>query len=212
MIKKYYVNNLELEINDNEITSVVSSSCCFVIKALKEKYHLNIVSNIFKENEKLIKVMIPNSKKSVEVIKLLDIENLLELKYKDLGIEEKVKVMIATHLVSSNEVIVFDDVLSYLNNDIKNKIIKYLKAKKITLINFTSDIEETLLGENLIVLDNNQIILCGKTLEVLKNEKILKDLGIYLPFIVDLSIQLSLYKLINKIYIDNKKLIGDLWK
>lgn len=212
MIKKYYVNNLELEINDNEITSVVGSSCYFVIKALKEKYHLNIVSNIFKENEKLVKVMIPNSKKSVGVIKLLDIENLLELKYKDLGIEEKVKVMIATHLVSSNEVIVFDDVLSYLNNDIKNKIIKYLKAKKITLINFTSDIEETLLGENLIVLDNNQIILCGKTLEVLKNEKVLKDLGVYLPFIVDLSIQLSLYKLINKLYIDNKKLIGDLWK
>ncbi len=212
MIKKYYVNNLELEINDNEITSVVSSSCCFVIKALKEKYHLNIVSNIFKENEKLVKVMVPNSKKSIEVIKLLDIENLLELKYKDLGIEEKVKVMIATHLVSPNEVIVFDDVLSYLNNDIKNKIIKYLKTKKITLINFTSDIEETLLGENLIVLDNNQIILCGKTLEVLKNEKILKDLGIYLPFIVDLSIQLNLYKLISKIYIDNKKLIGDLWK
>jgi ABC-type molybdate transport system ATPase subunit len=212
MKKNYYINNLELEINDNEITSIVGSSWHFIMKELKEKYHLNIISNIFKENEKLVKMIISNSKRSMEIIKLLNISHLLEFKYKDLGVEDKVKVMIATHLTSLNEVVVFDDILSYLSNDLKIKITKYLKKNKVTLINFTSEIEEVLLGENLIVLENSQIILSGKVEEVLNNEKKLKDLGTYLPFIIDLSIQLGLYKLINKIYFDNKKLIGDLWK
>jgi ABC-type cobalamin/Fe3+-siderophores transport system ATPase subunit len=212
MKKNYYINNLELEINDNEITSIVGSSWHFIIKELKEKYHLNIISNIFKENEKLVKMIISNSKRSMEIIKLLNISHLLEFKYKDLGVEDKVKVMIATHLNSLNEVVVFDDILSYLNNDLKIKIVKYLKKNKVTLISFTSEIEEVLLGENLIVLEDSQIILSGKVEEILNNEKKLKDLGIYLPFIIDLSIQLGLYKLINKIYFDNKKLIGDLWK
>lgn len=212
MKKNYYINNLELEINDNEITSIVGSSWHFIMKELKEKYHLNIISNIFKENEKLVKMIISNSKRSMEIIKLLNISHLLEFKYKDLGVEDKVKVMIATHLNSLNEVVVFDDILSYLSNDLKIRIVKYLKKNKVTLINFTSEIEEVLLGENLVVLEDSQIILSGKVEEVLNNEKKLKDLGIYLPFIIDLSIQLGLYKLINKIYFDNKKLIGDLWK
>lgn len=212
MKKQYHINNLELEINDNELTSIIGSSCYEIVKHLKEDYHINTITNIFKKHNKQVKIMIPNSKKSDEIIKLLNIKDLLESNYEDLGIEDKVLVMITSHLSGEKELIIFDDILSFLNNSLKNKIIKYLKTKKITLINFTSNIEETLLGDNLIVLENSQIVLSGKNIDVLKNEKELKDLGLYLPFIVDLSIQLNLYKLLNKIYIDDKKLMGDLWK
>lgn len=210
MIKKYYLKNLEIK--GKEITSVIGSSKRFLINLLYEKYKIDVVGDIFKYTNILVNIMIPNSKKSKEIIKLFEIENLLLENYEDLGIADKVIVRIATHLSFESNIIIFDDILSYLNKDKKNKVMKYIKSKKITLINFTSNIEEALYGENLIILNNNEIILCNKTLEVLKNEKQLKDLGIYLPFIVDLSIQLNLYGLVKKIYKEEKKLIGDLWK
>jgi hypothetical protein len=52
----------------------------------------------------------------------------------------------------------------------------------------------------------------GKTLDVLKNEKILKRLGFSLPFMLDLSIQLELYGLINKTYLNKEGLVKNLWK
>ena len=210
MIKKDYLNNLEIK--NKEITSIVGNSKNTLINLLCKKYKIDIVNDLFKFTNNLVKVMIPNSKKSQELIKLFEIENLLEENYEELGIEDKPIIKIATHLSFESNIIIFNDILSYLNRDKKEKVIKYIKSKKITLINITSDVEEVLYGDNLIVLNNNEIIFSGKTLEVLKNEKQLKDLGIYLPFIIDLSIQLNLYGLIKKIYKDEKKLIGDLWK
>ena len=210
MIKKDYLNNLEIK--NKEITSIVGNSKNTLINLLCKKYKIDIVNDLFKFTNNLVKVMIPNSKKSQELIKLFEIENLLEENYEELGIEDKAIIKIATHLSFESNIIIFNDILSYLNRDKKEKVIKYIKSKKITLINITSDVEEVLYGDNLIVLNNNEIIFSGKTLEVLKNEKQLKDLGIYLPFIIDLSIQLNLYGLIKKIYKDEKKLIGDLWK
>ena len=210
MIKKFFTN--DLKIKEKEITSVIGSSKRSLIEFLHEKYNIEVVGDLFKTTNKLVNVIIPNSKKSKDLIKTFEIENLLEENYEDLGIEEKCIVKIASYLSFESNIIIFDDVMSYLNKEMKEKIIKYIKTKKITLINFTSDIEEVLYGQNLIVIDNDKIVLQGTTIEVLKNEKQLKDLGLYLPFIVDLSIQLNLYGLLKKIYTTEKKLIGDLWK
>ena len=52
----------------------------------------------------------------------------------------------------------------------------------------------------------------GKTLSVLNEEKILRRLGLGLPFIVELNKYLMDYKLIDKYYLTNKKLVGAIWK
>ena len=46
---------------------------------------------------------------------------------------------------------------------------------------------------------------------VLKEEKILKRIGFGLPFVVDLSVQLKLYKVLDKVYFDMESLVKDLW-
>ncbi len=212
MGKLYNFDNLNLEFKNNEITSILGDNNNQIVKNLKDKYKIITVDNLFNNKDKLVEVMIPAFKKNEYIIKSLGLKNLFSKKYGELGIEEKSLVMIISSLLVAKDIIIFNDVLSYLDNKTKQKIINYIKRHKLTLINFTSDIEETLLSDNVIIIKENKIILSGRTLDVLKNEKQLKLLGISLPFVVDLSIQLGLYELIKKIYVSNKKLIGDLWK
>ena len=91
-------------------------------------------------------------------------------------------------------------------------LLNYLNSKKITLINVTSDMEDVLYTDYVLCLYNGIDAIDGKSLEVLKNEKILKRLGLSLPFMIDLSIQLELYGLINRVYLNKEAMVKNLWK
>ncbi len=212
MKKTFFLKSLTMEVNLNKITSIIGNSKEIVISLLKDQYQLVSIDNLFNKENKLVSKMIPNSQKGLEIIKILNLKPILNKYYNDLGVEDKCLVNLAIYLPTIKDFIILDDIISYLNETKKIKVLKYLKDQKITVLNFTSDIEETLLGDDIIVLDNNKIVLSGDKTDVLKNEKLLKNLGLYLPFIIDISIQLNLYGLINKIYLDSKKLLGDLWK
>ena len=66
----------------------------------------------------------------------------------------------------------------------------------------TTDMEDVLYTDYIMCLYDGISAIDGKTLEVLKNEKLLKRLGFNLPFMLDLSIQLELYGLLNKSYLN----------
>lgn len=125
---------------------------------------------------------------------------------------EEIKIQIISSLISPKKTIVFFNILTFVNSDLKKKIIERLKEQGHQIINYTSEIEETLYLEYMVVLNKNQIIMEGLTKEVLKEEKILKKLGFNLPFIVELSSGLKYYNMVNKIYYDIESLVEDLWK
>ena len=105
-----------------------------------------------------------------------------------------------------------DDILIDLDTRTKILLLNYLNSKKIMLINVTSNLEDTLYTDYTLCLFNGINAIDGKTLDVLKNEKILKRLGFSLPFMLDLSIQLELYGLIGKTYLNKESLVKNLWK
>jgi energy-coupling factor transport system ATP-binding protein len=82
----------------------------------------------------------------------------------------------------------------------------------ITLINVTSNMEDLLFTDYTLCLYKKIIAVYGKTMEVIKNEKVLKRIGFNLPFIYDLSIQLKLYGLIKKETVNEEKLVNEIWK
>lgn len=125
---------------------------------------------------------------------------------------DELKLKILSNLNSKERTIVFFNCLTYLDNDFKEILIKYLKQKNKRIINYTTEIEETLLLDYLIVFHEGKVIMEGLKELVLKEEKILNKLGFRLPFIVELSIGLKYYGLVNKIYFDKEKLVNDLWK
>ena len=133
------------------------------------------------------------------------------LQKKDLTLIDQIKINILCNLTSSKPVLVFMDILTYLDSNFKKEVIKYLKEKNKRIINYTSNIEETLMLEYIIIIQNDIIIMEGLKESVLQEEKIIKKLGFSLPFIVDLSSGLKYYNLVTKIYFDNERVVNDLW-
>ncbi len=143
-----------------------------------------------------------------DILKLFNCEY---LKTKtNLTLIDTIKINILSNLEASN-IIIFLNVLTYLDLSFKKELITYLKDHHIRIINYTTDIEESLLLEYIIVIHDNKVIMEGKKEDILSEEKILKKLGFNLPFIVDLSLGLKYYNLVNEIYFDNESLVQKLW-
>lgn len=112
---------------------------------------------------------------------------------------------------NTSKMIVLNDTFYRLNYNEILIIIDLFKKQQMKFIYITSDIEKSLFCDKIFVFNNDEIVLNGLKENVLKEEKVLKRLGFGLPFVVDLSLQLNYYDVLNKIYFDMSSLIGDLW-
>lgn len=134
---------------------------------------------------------------------------------KRLDLSAKVKLSIARSLITKPKVLILDNILSSLDEkDLKlvtKNLEKYVNNGGI-ILNFTTEIEETLLGSKIIITNNERIILQGYTLSVLNEEKIMKRLGYNLPFIIQLNKYLKDYELINYYVFTYRKLVDEIWK
>lgn len=144
----------------------------------------------------------------------LKIKNILEKEPYSISNEEKWLVSLASALVINPNILFIDN--GFKLNPKKRKLVlevleKYNK-KGMTIINFTSNVEEVLYGDEVIVLNNGKVILEGKKEDVLENEEVLEKVGLGVPFIVALSNKLKFYDLIDKTYFEEEKLVDDLWK
>ena len=107
--------------------------------------------------------------------------------------------------------VIFNESLSSLSNKEKKEIFDLLDKQNINYVNVTSNIEDALFGDYIIVYDEDMKVLEGNKEMVLKNEKLLKKLGFGVPFVVDLSIQLMYYDILDKVYYDVDNLLEALW-
>ena len=110
-----------------------------------------------------------------------------------------------------SKIVVFNESLSVLSNKEKKEIFDLLDKQNINYVNVTSNIEDSLFGDYVIVYDEDMKVLEGNMEMVLKNEKTLKKLGFGVPFVVDLSIQLMYYDILDRVYYDVDNLLEALW-
>ena len=147
--------------------------------------------------------------------KRFKLTHLLERDPNSLGSSDKVKMKILCALIIKPKIIVLDNIMSEL--DYRDKylvfnILEEFKRDKGIVINITNDIEETLNSERIIIIHDNKLVCDGKTLSVLNEEKLLKRLGVGIPFIVELNKYFMDYGMINRYYLTNERLVGALWK
>lgn len=143
------------------------------------------------------------------------LDHLLEKDPNSLGSSDKVKMKLLSSLIIKPNVLVIDSVLCELDYEDKKLVFNILKEytkNQGVVINLTRDMEETLWSDRIIVLHDKKIACDGKTLSVLNEEKLLKRLGLGMPFIVELNKYLMDYGMINKYSLTNEKLVGEIWK
>ena len=112
--------------------------------------------------------------------------------------------------------IVIDDLIDYLNSRDKMVIYELIKKRhkqfKKTILVCSNNAYGMIYFKRILVLNKGIIKFDGTLKKISEIERVFDELGIYMPFIVDLSIKLKLYNLIDKIYTDNVKLVNDIWK
>lgn len=155
------------------------------------------------------------SNKVLNIADYLNITELLNISINLLNTNQKQLVCIASALVHNPKILILDEALSLLDPESKKmvlNILKDLKRKGLCIINISHDIEDTLISDEVIVLDNGNILLKGKKNKIYKNEKLLNSLGYDLPFMVELSNRLMFYGLIDHVIYDMKEMVDTLWK
>ena len=160
-------------INDETIRcNNVKDQLLYYVK--KYKYRLDILDDRFNE-----------------IIKMLNInENILDKDVFDISESEYYKVLIGSILLYNPEVIIFDDILCFFDEENKLKIFKLAnKLKKFfgkTVIFVTSDIDSVYeFVDEVIVIDNAKILLSGNKKDVYKEYDLLKKNRIRIPNIVE---------------------------
>lgn len=145
----------------------------------------------------------------------LKLTSSMELNPKFLSLSSKAKLLIASALITNPKILVIDNLLKCLDKNDYELVKDYLneyKNNKGIVLNFTEEIEETLIGDQIIITDEKRVLISGKTLSVLNEERLLKRLGIGLPFIILLNKYLKDYELINNYILNYDELAGELWK
>ncbi len=172
-----------------------------------------LVSNELKYRLKELKMSTSDIKNRIdEVNTFFNVNKIIHKKIRDLSVNDRVLIKILSYAIYNPSYIAIDDLLIYLDTRTKILLLNYLHAKGITLINVTTNMEDVLYTDYILCLYDGINAIDGRTLDVLKNEKVLKRLGFDLPFYYDLSIQLELYGLIKKVYLNKEAMVSNIWK
>lgn len=155
-------------------------------------------------------------KRILEVSSLFKINKLLDKKTSDLTNSEKQTLLIAIALLHKPRILLLDNAFSMMNrktkDQIKKSIKEYQKNNSLTVIQATTNLEEVVDTDYLYIMNDGDIILEGEPLIVLKEDILLNRLGLSLPFMVDLSLKLEFYELLDKIEVDIDRMVNTLWK
>lgn len=150
-----------------------------------------------------------------ELVEYFDAVYILDKKTSDLTEEEKALVSLLLAIVHSPEILIMDDPFSMMGVDYRKKILSklfdYASLKEMTIVFSSSRLEDVILSDYIYVLNDGMIVMEGKPLSILKEDVRLKKMGLELPFMVNLSLMLEFYEILDDVYLDMEKLVVKLW-
>lgn len=152
----------------------------------------------------------------VGLVQYFDVTYLLDKKISDLTEEERALVQILLAVIHKPSLLIMDDPFCMMRTSFRKKVISklvsFLKLNHMTMVYSTSNLEDTLFSDTMIVLNRGEIALSGSTLSILKEDVRLKKLGLEIPFMINLSLMLEFYEILDDVYLDMEELVVKLWK
>lgn len=148
------------------------------------------------------------------IIKAFSLESIIDQDPFLLSEGEKQLVVLCSMLVLDLDILLLDNALCRMNQQLKEKVLEHLnklKKKKVTIVNFTSDISEIDNSDYVIMVDKKLIFNKSKK-EALSDNKIFEDNNLKLPFLNDITSKLSYYGLIKNNINSIDELVNALWK
>jgi len=157
-----------------------------------------------------------NSDKFDLIIKGLKLSNIKNKNIKSMNESELQLIIIAEALLVGYKILIFNDnfinIDYYMRNNIIKFLYKYSKENNITIINITSDSEESIYSDEIAIMSEGKILDHASKKDIYMQEDIFKKANIKEPFMVEVCRKLIYYGLIDKIYLSKNKLVNAIWK
>lgn len=199
MINSKRINEYKIEEYSKLIQAIIPKECMFLEKCLEEELYLY------------------GSESEIEIIvDKLGLKKVLKKDFKHLSTSEFVLCQLAVALIRKPKILLIDNLYSYLEEKQKENVLDYIKKyqqdNKMTIIQTTTQLEESLNSDLLYIISDGNIKLSGDPITVLKNDNIINKIGLNIPFMLDLSVKLIDYDLIEDIELDMDRMVNKLWK
>lgn len=224
--------NLNISIEKNKISCISGANSCgktTLIRILNRDIitdndilinKININDYTISDYTNLIQTVIPfeivfkkdkvdEEVNNKELIKRLKIK---ESNIKLLSDKEIILTQLAIAIDNKPKILLLDNIFIYFNDKEKKELFKLLKELKMTIIYTTIDLNDSLYADRLYIINDKKIVLEGSPLEVLEKDNIINKAGLNLPFMIDLSVKLKDYELLDSIILDKKRMVNALWK
>jgi len=150
-----------------------------------------------------------------DLLKEFNLLSIYDKRISELDISTRQVLLFILALLHKPMVLLIDEGFLLLNNDDKKIVIDYLNKRKksdLTIVNFTNNLYNIVNSDKLCLLEKFAVKKIGKPMELLEDDQLFYQSGLEVPFMVDLSIKLKMYNLIDKVYLDMEELVNSIWK
>lgn len=146
------------------------------------------------------------------LLKIFNLNKVASNDISSLTYYEKVKLRVLCSIICTPEILILDSTFDGL---LENEVLEIIDSLKhiggMTVIVNTHKLDFSCYFDYMYVFDKGKLLLSGKVLDVLKQDSILNKIGLSLPFMVDLSLKLKYYDLLDKIILDIDGMVNQLW-
>ena len=141
----------------------------------------------------------PHEKMQEEINKFAESVNMLDYLDKEpinLSGGQKQRVALAGALILRPEILILDEATSMLDPKGKSTVRKVIKRihqenPELTIISITHDIDEALLADKVCILSKGKLIKSGRPEEILRDEAMLLELKLDMPFVYKVEKKLN---------------------
>lgn len=157
-----------------------------------------------------------DKKEIEEVLKGLKCKKLHKKKFASMNKKEILLSQLIITLVQKPQILLIDQLSTILEEKETIEVLKYLNSYRekhnITILYTTLNLLESLETDQLYIINNGKIDLSGKPIDVLQQDNKINKIGLKIPFMIDLSVKLKDYELIDEVELDKHRMVDMLWK
>ena len=215
--KTTLIRILNREIITDDILIYGKTSDNYKIEDYSNLIQAVIPKEIDFEEETLEKELINYSNtRNNKLVEEFKLSNSLNKKISKLTDKEIISFQLLLALIKKPKVLLLDNISSFLNNkeidELYNFLIKYKEKNNLTIISTTLNLNESLYSDLLYIINNGEIVMSGNPKELLEQDNIINKNGLELPFMIDLSIKLKDYNLLDSSIYNIDNMVEALWK
>ena len=173
---------------------------------------------IFIENTLYEELLLYTSDKDKinNILDNLKIETIATKEFKTYTSKEIILSQLAIALIKNPKILLIDSIGIYFEEDEIKIIMDYLRheqeEQKLTIVWTTINLKESLKTDYLYILNDGVVALEGIPITILEKDNIINKIGLNIPFMIDLSVKLKDYDLIDQMELDMNRMADKLWK